>query len=245
SLTGANIAGIIWGRPESLVSNVTLKSVRFSAPTKTLDIYHATGVKIVDSQLTAPNTTTNALTLYHTQITITNSAPSTNVVRLGGLTRPSTNNALAFFNALATISDTNVIGASPITLGASTVTVSNTLTLVPASVLSYALGTNAALIAATGNLNLNGTLNVADAGGLTNTSYTIFTYTGALSGSGLTLGTAPSNFGYILDTNTAGQVKLSLLTAFEQWQVNYFGSTNSPSAAATADPDGDGQNNTS
>lgn len=33
------------------------------------------------------------------------------------------------------------------------------------------------------------------------------------------------------------------LTAFEQWQLNYFYCTNCPQAAATADPDGDGQSN--
>ncbi len=34
------------------------------------------------------------------------------------------------------------------------------------------------------------------------------------------------------------------LSAFEQWQMQYFGSTNSPAAAADADPDGDGMSNT-
>lgn len=33
------------------------------------------------------------------------------------------------------------------------------------------------------------------------------------------------------------------LTAFESWQVQYFGDTNNAAAAASADPDGDGQNN--
>jgi len=33
------------------------------------------------------------------------------------------------------------------------------------------------------------------------------------------------------------------LSAFEQWQVDYFGSTTNSAAAANADPDGDGQNN--
>jgi PKD repeat protein len=32
-------------------------------------------------------------------------------------------------------------------------------------------------------------------------------------------------------------------TPFEDWQVQYFGSTNNPAAAPDADPDGDGQNN--
>jgi 1,4-alpha-glucan branching enzyme len=32
-------------------------------------------------------------------------------------------------------------------------------------------------------------------------------------------------------------------TPFENWQVQYFGTTNNPDAASSADPDGDGQNN--
>jgi PKD repeat protein/endonuclease/exonuclease/phosphatase family metal-dependent hydrolase len=33
------------------------------------------------------------------------------------------------------------------------------------------------------------------------------------------------------------------LTPFESWQIQYFGDTNNPAAAESADPDGDGQNN--
>jgi PKD repeat protein len=36
---------------------------------------------------------------------------------------------------------------------------------------------------------------------------------------------------------------ISVLTAFQAWQVQYFGSTTNPAAAASADPDGDGFNN--
>ncbi len=35
---------------------------------------------------------------------------------------------------------------------------------------------------------------------------------------------------------------ITALTAFQNWQIQYFGTTNSP-AGANADPDGDGQNN--
>ncbi len=41
----------------------------------------------------------------------------------------------------------------------------------------------------------------------------------------------------------ANYISVSALSAFELWQVQYFGSTNNPSAAASADPDADGQNN--
>jgi PKD repeat protein len=44
------------------------------------------------------------------------------------------------------------------------------------------------------------------------------------------------------DTNTKPSY-ISVLTAFQSWQIQYFGSTNNPSADPNADPDGDGQNN--
>jgi PKD repeat protein len=36
---------------------------------------------------------------------------------------------------------------------------------------------------------------------------------------------------------------ITVLTPFQTWQIQYFGSTTNPAAAANADPDGDGQNN--
>jgi PKD repeat protein len=36
---------------------------------------------------------------------------------------------------------------------------------------------------------------------------------------------------------------ITVLTPFQAWQIQYFGSTTNPAAAANADPDGDGQNN--
>jgi PKD repeat protein len=36
---------------------------------------------------------------------------------------------------------------------------------------------------------------------------------------------------------------ITVLTAFQPWQIQYFGTTNNPAAASSADPDGDGQNN--
>ncbi len=36
---------------------------------------------------------------------------------------------------------------------------------------------------------------------------------------------------------------ITALTLYQSWQIQYFGSTNNPNAAPTADPDGDGQDN--
>jgi ribosomal protein S8E len=40
-----------------------------------------------------------------------------------------------------------------------------------------------------------------------------------------------------------GSAVVTVQTGFEAWQLHYFGCTDCPEAAATADPDGDGQNN--
>jgi polygalacturonase len=326
-LTGSRIAGIIWGVPEMLVSNVTLSRVNIAAPNKTFSIYNARGIQIIDSNLTAPSTT-NTLVLYNAEITVTNSAASTNLLTLGGLAKPPTNNTFVFFNAKAAITDTNMLGTGPITLGGSTLTFSqgavsfsNNLNVVAASTLAvtsgsntfsgalsgsgpltfnlpgssvltlrgnssgfsgtlvvsnsgtllvnntvgsgtgtgaltvlssaalggsgviggpvtvngtllpgnspgtltisnnlvvsggaalrYDLGTNSDLTAVSGNLTLDGTLNITDAGGLTNTTYRLFNYGGTLTDNGLTVGTTPStSFTYTVSTSTTGQVNL-------------------------------------
>jgi polygalacturonase len=446
ALGGTSINGIMWGVPEMLVSNVTLAKVNFIAPTKTFCIYNATGIRIVDSNLTAPNTTTNTLTLYNADITITNTAANTNLITLGGLAVPPTNNTLAFFNSRASITDTNMLGAAPITLGGSTlsfqqsaVTFSNNLVTVSASrlilsngnntvggalngsgrltvsltnsaglrfdqgtntwggtntlfdagtngtifnhatnnitiflgaltggstarlrgsdlagagvdtyvigglnsnttfagtisngthtvaltkigggtftltgtnvftggttvsngtllvngsmtgtvtvvssatlggtgllrgpvtvngtlapgssagtlaisnsliasgILQYELGTISDLTVVRSNLTLSGTLNVTDAGGFTNNSYTLLTYGGTLTYNGVNIGSGPAGYSYLIDTGTVGQVKLAVLTIFEGWQLQYFGCTNCPQATGNADSDGDGQSNT-
>ena len=246
-LSGANIAGIIWGRPESLVSNVTLYNVNFAAPTKTFNIYQARAIRIIDSNLTAPNTTTNTLNLYNAEVTITNRSANTNLVTIGGLANPPTNNVLSFFNARGAIIQTSVLDPNPLlTLGKSILAVSNDLNLGSGTRLNFALGSIATRIDAAGNLALNGTLNITDAGGFTSGAYTLFTYAGTLAYNGLNLGSAPAGYAYTIDTGMVGQVRLvvdPLLSAFAQWQIAYFGSTNNPAATPNANPDGDGQNN--
>jgi hypothetical protein len=120
-------------------------------------------------------------------------------------------------------------------------------------VLWYQLGTNSDLTVVSGNLTLGGTLNISDAGGFTNTTYTLFTYGGTLTYNGVTVGTTPNpGFTYAVSTNTAGQVKLVVgsaapLDPFVAWQLQYFGCTNlaiCPQAAGDADPLGKGMSNT-
>jgi rhamnogalacturonan endolyase len=61
------------------------------------------------------------------------------------------------------------------------------------------------------------------------------------------LGRSASAYGAFSLPNTATGATLvwTPLSTFERWQIQWFGSTTAPSAAANADPDGDGQTNAS
>ena len=133
-------------------------------PTKTFCVYNARQIRFVDSNLTAPNTTTNTFTLYNADLTLTNRTASTNLVTLGGLAKPPTNNVLSLFNALVSITDTNELGAGTITLGGTTLTLtqgpvplSNGLNVVSNSLLSLQSGTNtySGVLSGKGALTLN------------------------------------------------------------------------------------------
>ncbi|MGD0057892.1 MAG: glycosyl hydrolase family 28 protein [Verrucomicrobiia bacterium] len=206
---GVNVTGVIWARQEAPLSNLTLYGVNIASHGETFDVYNAQDIQIINSQLTTDGST-NTLTLYNAQVTVTNTTPVANLVTLDGLTVSPTNNVLAFFNTQAAITHTNVVGSDPwLTLGSSTLTVNNSLNLGGTSTLNFGVGSNAAVIAVTSNLTLAGTLNVFDGGGFSNATYTLFTYTGALTYSGITLGATPNtNFTYTISTNTAGQVNL-------------------------------------
>ena len=211
-----NIAGIIFGLPESPISNVTLSKINIQGRGSdgTIDIYNARGIQIIDSNLTAPLTGTNVLTLYNAQVTVTNTAANPNWVTITGLGSPS-NSVLSLFNGQAGMGNASVLGANPqLKLASSTLTVSNSMSVGSSSSLNFGLGTNVTKTVVTGNLTLGGTLNVADGGGFNTGTYTLFTYGGALTYNGLTVGTTPNtNFTYKVDTNTIGVVKLDVTSS--------------------------------
>jgi polygalacturonase len=205
---------IIWGRLEMPASNITLSNVNIAAPSNTFCVYNAQGVQIIDSNLGDPNTKTDTFTMFNAQVTVTNSAPNANLVTLTGLDIPPTNNTLAFFGAQVGVT-TNVLGPDPfLTLGSSTLSGGSNLNLGGASILDFALGTNTTEITVIKNLILGGTLNISDGGGLTNRTYTLFTYGGTLTYNGLTIGTTPNaGFAYAISTGTVGQVNLVVSNA--------------------------------
>jgi len=57
----------------------------FPDPYENLCVYNAQGVQIADSNLAAPNTSSNTFTLYNAQLTVTNSAANANLATVGGL----------------------------------------------------------------------------------------------------------------------------------------------------------------
>ncbi len=124
-----------------------------------------------------------------------------------------------------------------------TLTLSSGLTLSPTSMLDYELGNVSDRVNVTGDLTLAGTLQVTASAGFTAGTYTLLTYTGALTDEdGLILGSLPDGYEATVSTSTAGQINLvvtTIPTPFEQWQIDHFGSTTAAEAAALADPDGD------
>ena len=195
-------AGIIWGRAEMPVTNVVLRKVSITAPAN-FDLYNVCGVQFVDSRITLSGSD-KTFSLYNAQVTITNSAPATNVFSLDGLVGT---NSLALYNMRGTMSDAGLLGANPITLSASTLSNSTGVTLSGASVVNFLLGSNNTAVAVSGNLALNGTLNITNGGGFGPGTYTLFTYSGSLSGNP-SLGAQPPGYNCSLNTNTARQVNL-------------------------------------
>ncbi len=200
--SGGATAGIIWGRTELAVSNVTFSKVNITA-SQSFDLYNARGIQWRDSQITLP-AGTPTFALYNAEVAVTNSSPAANAVTLTGL---AGTNALAFYNAPASMTDSNALGANPITLGGATLTVSNNLAFTNLTVLNFVLGTNTSEVVASSNLALNATVNVTNGGGFGPGAYTLLSYGRSLSGSAA-LGSAPAGYTYSLDTNVVGKVRL-------------------------------------
>jgi polygalacturonase len=166
--------GMIWARTEMPATNITLSKLNITA-IGSFDLYHAKGVQISDSQfhLTA---LANTFTLFDTQVTFTNTSVSTNLIVLYGLTTSSYGNSLALYNGInATLSVTNTLGAGPLTLADSILSISNSFMLFPTTVLNYVLDPNADRVAVAGDLALGGTINVANGPGFGAGAYTLLT----------------------------------------------------------------------
>jgi autotransporter-associated beta strand protein len=90
----------------------------------------------------------------------------------------------------------------------STLTISNNLILSTSSLLNFELGSSSDKVIVSGNLVLGGILNVTNVAGFGPNTYTLFTYSGTLTGNLPTTGALPAGFVATLSTNTPGQVNL-------------------------------------
>lgn len=128
-----------------------------------------------------------------------------------------------------------------------TLTVSNDLFLAAAATFACEIGAGHDRVVVSGNLTLDGTIDVHDAGGFGQGSYPLFTYAGTLTDQGMSVGAVPDErLMYRIDTHSTGSVVLivePITDPFMLWQVENFGSLRNPLAAAGLDPDGDGCSN--
>ncbi|HEY1790536.1 MAG TPA: glycosyl hydrolase family 28 protein [Verrucomicrobiae bacterium] len=202
--TNAVDAGMIWGQPEMLVSNVTLDHVTINS-LNPFHIYNARGIRFEDTQIHPAGR--NTYEIYNAEVTISNSAPGAPSVSIAGL---FSSNALALYNAPASLSSHDLFGINPLTLSGSTLANSGNLTLPASMVLNFMMGTHDSLLAEAGNLTLNSTLNVTASDGFKAGPCTLVSYSGSLSGTPV-LGSTPRESQCRLDTNTLGKVRLVLI----------------------------------
>jgi autotransporter-associated beta strand protein len=117
---------------------------------------------------------------------------------------------------------------------AGTLTINGTVTLDHSTTLNFNLGAPGTtgsndndLISITGPLSLDGTLNVNALSGFGVGTYTLIDYTGALSGAGLSLNTAPGGFNYAINTGTPDEINLVVSNQYAAGDTNHDGLLNS------------------
>ncbi|MGA2787174.1 MAG: glycosyl hydrolase family 28 protein, partial [Verrucomicrobiota bacterium] len=202
--------GMIWARTEMPATNIILSKLNITASGsyQNFEIYNAKQVQILDSQFHLSAGANTNFWLFDADVTFSNSTASTSPVSLYGLTSGSYANTLTLYNSLATLSDTNTLGAGPLTMADSLLIISNNFTLYSTTVLNYTLDLNTNRVVVAGNLALGGIINVTNGPGFGLGTNTLLTYSGTLSGSS-TLGSTPgSPYTCTLDTSVAGQVNL-------------------------------------
>ena len=198
--------GLIWARTELPATNIVFNKVNLTG-NESFGLYNISGAQFIDCNLKV-SATSNTFALFNAQLIVTNSAFATNLIMLDGLTTNGYGNSLAFYNARASLKNTNVFDDGPLTLADSTLTISNNFMLFPSTVLNFTLDPNTNRVAVVGNLALGGTINVTNGPGFGAGTNILLTYTGILSGNLPTLGSTPAGYNYAFDTNTAGQVNL-------------------------------------
>ena len=117
-----------------------------------------------------------------------------------------------------------------------TLIISNELDLSDQTVLQFGLGTNSDKVVVSGNLTLDGLLNITNTGGFGAGIYTLFTYGGALTMNGVSVVSAPAGFVYSISTNTAGQI--NLIVSRPQFNLVAISSGNLAMSGSGGEPNG-------
>ena len=165
--------------------------------------------------LSGTNTYTGATTVTAGQLSVTGSlaATATTVATTGTL--GGSGRIVGAVTCNGTLAPGAPLGT--LTLGAG-------LTLASTSTLNYELGTTSDLIAVTGNLTLDGSVNVTASAGFVSGTYTLITYTGNLINNTLNVGSLPTGCTATVNTATAGQVKLvvNVPRSYSSWVLANF-----------------------
>ncbi len=200
--------GIIWARTEMPATNIVFNKVNITG-NRNFNLYNVSGAQFIDCNLQT-TATSNTFALFNASVIVSNTTPTNRLFKFDGLTTNGYGSSLAFYNSAGTIKNTNAFDDGPLTLAASTFTVSNNLSLAPGTVLNFTLGTNAATLAVVGNLVLGGTNNFSAGAGFTNGTYTLMTYSLQLGAGSVNpvIASAPAGYSYAFSTATGGQVKL-------------------------------------
>jgi len=151
--------------------------------------------------LSGANTYTGGTSVSNGALNITgNNGPSSVTVTSAGTLRGTGSiGGQVFVDASGTLEPRNSPG---------TLTMNNNLVLNSNAVLRFSVGTISDRVSVSGNLTLGGLLNVTANGGFTNTTYTLFSYTGALTGTLPAITSLPAGYTGYISTNTPGQVNL-------------------------------------
>jgi hypothetical protein len=200
-------AGRVYGLPEMPITNLTFQSVSIQAG-KSFDLYHVRHARFENCAFNLP-ANVNTFNIYNVDLLLTNRIFNPALVKIGGWSSTHATNQFGFFKSHVVISDTNLFGGgAPLTLGESTLIVSNDFNSGTFSTVNFTLGIHPTQIAVTGNFTASGRINVNAGSGFTNGIYTLFTYGKKLNWTSLNLGTAPAGYEYRWDTNAVGEVRL-------------------------------------